>query len=638
MSESNQSHQSPNMNASAPPPQEGGSNGEFIVHTKHTCDVCFRRPIIGQRFASDVHANFDLCARCFEAYSFKPDIGLKEAVLIRDKKLSRDFVLKLKIIIGGDVQIRRVKVSEVWGESVSQLSFEKMMSLAASFALPEDKLDDAGVATFAVKAKATYIDEDGDEITMTSNDELDDAFLQILKMAKPFLITVTIPQDEAGKVSVVTAGKVKGMPKRIQVRKFEPSKKAFAVPMDKSPVGCKSANFFIHARHTCDGCQKTPIVGTRYHATKIPDFDLCATCFEKYEGDDLDFNPEIQERDRCMQQRWRNKGLCHASAPSNIAGIWDSTNGDLADFLKKVQESGASIESATVYHARPACKGFSVFEFPTKDSADSLKEVEESAEVEALASVPTIGRSLESPTSSNEEFFLSDADGSGSIAEAIGHTLDVCVAAIEAAIIEELEEVDSVEVRDNKARTQEPSKSKTTPNDNASLNEHVIASVATAADAFLVASSVVSSMTDILQRMDEAEKVEGVSQIAVPQSKDTFSSAASISSPSVNDNTLVEMPKVEDASDGEDEWSVVDEDDEKPKPNGTNIPSALSALSPVVTAKWDTELRQLHEMGFLDDRSNVDSLEHLEAAHMGVDSTEMVTVNAAVEHLVDRFA
>lgn len=169
------------------------------------------------------------------------------------------------------------------------------MSLAASFALPKNEVDDAGLAAFMAKAKATYIDQDGDEITMTSNDELDDAFVQVLERAKPFVITVSIPQVEAGKVSVATVGKVKGMPKRIQVRKIEPSKKVFALSMDKTLlVGSKPSNSFIHARHTCDGCQKTPIIGTRYHATKIPNFDLCMTCFEKYEGDDLDFKPEIQ--------------------------------------------------------------------------------------------------------------------------------------------------------------------------------------------------------------------------------------------------------------------------------------------------------------------------------------------------------
>ena len=45
-----------------------------------------------------------------------------------------------------------------------------------------------------------------------------------------------------------------------------------------------------------------------------------------------------------------------------------------------------------------------------------------------------------------------------------------------------------------------------------------------------------------------------------------------------------------------------------------------------------------HEMGFLNDRSNVDSLEYLEAAHMGVDSTEKVSANSAVEHLLGSLA
>jgi len=45
--------------------------------------------------------NFDLCGKCFTEYT-GPDIQLKEAVLIRDKKLSRDFVLKLRINNGGE--------------------------------------------------------------------------------------------------------------------------------------------------------------------------------------------------------------------------------------------------------------------------------------------------------------------------------------------------------------------------------------------------------------------------------------------------------------------------------------------------------------------------------------------------------
>ena len=49
---------------------------------------------------------------------------------------------------------------------------------------------------------------------------------------------------------------------------------------------------FIHGRHTCDGCLVTPIVGIRYHATNIPDYDLCQKCFPNYKGKDIVFAPE----------------------------------------------------------------------------------------------------------------------------------------------------------------------------------------------------------------------------------------------------------------------------------------------------------------------------------------------------------
>ena len=60
----------------------------------------------------------------------------------------------------------------------------------------------------------------------------------------------------------------------------------------ETEVSVTSPPFFVHARHTCDGCSSTPIIGTRYRATKIPDFDLCQKCFTSYEGEDLDFKPE----------------------------------------------------------------------------------------------------------------------------------------------------------------------------------------------------------------------------------------------------------------------------------------------------------------------------------------------------------
>jgi hypothetical protein len=46
---------------------------------------------------------------------------------------------------------------------------------------------------------------------------------------------------------------------------------------------------FIHGRHTCDGCLTTPIVGKRFHAVDMPDYDLCEPCRHNYKGEEMKF-------------------------------------------------------------------------------------------------------------------------------------------------------------------------------------------------------------------------------------------------------------------------------------------------------------------------------------------------------------
>jgi hypothetical protein len=48
---------------------------------------------------------------------------------------------------------------------------------------------------------------------------------------------------------------------------------------------------FIHGRHTCDCCLMSPIIGLRYHATNLPDYDLCQKCVVKYKGKNIAFEP-----------------------------------------------------------------------------------------------------------------------------------------------------------------------------------------------------------------------------------------------------------------------------------------------------------------------------------------------------------
>merc|ERR1719491_824201 len=210
-----------------------------------------------------------------------------------------------------------------------------------------------------------------------------------------------------------------------------------------------------------------------------------------------------------------------------------------------------------------------------------------------------------SPTASHDDSFLSDADGSGTIAEAIGHTLDVCVQAIEEAMADAMEgtEKAGAEVScSGKENPQKSSESKTSVDDDdvaratavaagafsvtsslvsslssvekvradvscrskespqksfeskTSVDEDVARAAAVAADAFSVASSLVSSMSNMLKEMDQENKVDDVSHAALLQP----SNAASTSVPSVvTSATIVEMPKVGNLSYEEDDWSVV---------------------------------------------------------------------------------
>jgi len=207
--------------------------------------------------------------------------------------------------------------------------------------------------------------------------------------------------------------------------------------------------------------------------------------------------------------------------------------------------------------------------------------------------------------------FLSDADGSGSIAEAIGRTLDVCVEEIEKAIADGVKEMDNVGAASSCSGKDIPL-----------FCEEDAATAA--ADAFSFASSMVSHVAEVLEKMDDAKKAAGASHDDTMESKSNGSllneadAAASTGVPSLvagatvlelddgnEETTSLEVPKVEDVSDSED-WSVVSDDKVQVK-HGDGIAhaeneadasvSSNEPLSPVVLAKWDTELVQLHQLG-----------------------------------------
>merc|ERR1712137_108569 len=127
-------------------------------------------------------------------------------------------------------------------------------------------------------------------------------------------------------------------------------------------------------------------------------------------------------------------------------------------------------------------------------------------------------------------------------------------------------------------------------------------------------------------------------------------------------------------SEAEEEWQVVVEDDQidgdaalarglamvgsalfESEVNGTadadassltnsadfSLPSSVPTesnyeISAAVTDRWSNQLFQLHELGFLDDAKNLEILERLNAANIGVDSDEEVSVTQVVSELLGR--
>mmetsp|Transcript_28335 Transcript_28335/g.58858 ORF Transcript_28335/g.58858 Transcript_28335/m.58858 type:complete len:834 (+) Transcript_28335:345-2846(+) len=806
---------------------------EFVVHKKHGCNKCYIKPIIGRRYRSNAICDYDLCEACFEAQD-GPKIGLTEVLLARDRETKNTFALKLKIDGGTDSQTRRLNVADLWDSSNSTLSFAKLIGIASDFAFnsrPAEKLE---------KVKVTYIDEDGDKITMSSDEELMEAFRQTLKKfpARVFRINATFPKEQATpKAPPVEAKKVEE--KRVDAPSKHEETKCLAQRPQRG-VRCVikgkgvdvssqvyDEKFFIHARHTCDGCSKTPIIGTRYHATKIPDFDLCETCFKEYKGEDLDFKPEIFDRDRPMQPRWLKKQLSMTQQVSplsdilkklkevnatasvqakvapkdHICGDNDCKNADKSvttvneglvsnavSIAKEVSASGTvedpptpskishknfSIEDASVStlggtsESKPVgaekehsvagtvkisspqsdvSPGGSILDdvsvgitVAAKESKSAIinqasttgiiDEPSSPSKISVGGSIPddvsvttkpasvkgdSISGSVQESSSSSkcsaEESFLDDADGNGSIAEVIGRTLDVFVQAMDEVVCE-IEKTDigtviseakskgaekvnfgvaqtSFKSSDTSPTNNEPkgeagdlkvanTEAKTADNatyksSNTSAAEHSKIKAHDIADTFSVASSMISSMTDVIKKVEEGNKSAGC---IVPFSSPKNEGSRDVPSV-VSGATILQSVKsatnesggaedtVENENSDTDEWSVIE--DEKRQAEGdetlakslsmigsalfdsdmtTSKPdiakdeevsasSASEALSSGSLARWETELKQLREMGFLDDRKNVDALENLEAAHIGVDSTDKVSVTAAVDYLL----
>lgn len=214
-------------------------------------------------------------------------------------------------------------------------------------------------------------------------------------------------------------------------------------------------------------------------------------------------------------------------------------------------------------------------------------------------------------------------------------SLDVCVRAMEDVLDDEMDQIKNLDKK---------------------------AIVNAAADTYSVGSSMISSVTDILKKMDDSKGSKGSLVSKTPaELPSTVSGASILMSVDDTDANNDAGAHVEDPSVDSDNWSMIEEEKHKEefagaakmigsflynsgviscaekgesKENSVDSVASVESLSPIVLAKWDEELKQLNELGFTDEHKNVDVLERLEASHVGCDSTDAVTVNAAVEALL----
>jgi len=97
---------------------------------------------------------------------------------ISDHEVDTGFVLKLTIDDGsGDAQTRRFDGADLWDSSNSTLSFAKLTTIARDFAFKRQ------IAEMVEKVKVSYIDDDGEKITISSDRELMESFRQAMQQS-----------------------------------------------------------------------------------------------------------------------------------------------------------------------------------------------------------------------------------------------------------------------------------------------------------------------------------------------------------------------------------------------------------------------------------------------------------------------
>ena len=614
-----------------------------------------------------VHSAFIGCYLQFLYNSFSSSIPFCH-VLTKSYFMVPILTLSLLFSIDGK---RRIAMQKLWDEAKDAVSFDQLVDLALHFS--NRKRGESEVVI-------TYIDEDGDVITISSDEELEDAFSQFLNKSPPVVhATAKFKKatEEMLNVRVEADNTLSARPTDSNMKKFLQLKKELLekkkamkesksgekatqtaqpemrdthtqvvdVPAPKKPVAAQEKTMdeslecfdkhFIHGRHTCDGCYVSPILGIRYHATNLPDYDLCQGCFQKYKGDEIIFQPEELDRDKHLQRRWQMRKLRserEAEYQKRSQGHRNTTQAVQPHQL--VREVASNFCDSALKEAIKRSlemqqkKSMESNTTEVCDKADICSTSESNIGPEKKESVVVEDASVES---SHQKDTATSKDPPSTLTDEI--------IAMLAPVNMSSDKKDSVVVED--ASEEKPSHQKDT---------------ATSKDA-------PSTLAELLIPVAPTHPPVSVNEpVAVPIGE----AASSHSGQSILDGE----EEIEIKSDGSNEWEVVNNNgnvddqvvaqaaqmlgsalfqsdmsnhvhvnEEESITSGlTSVPSIKTKSKPeissVLLSRYDNELKQLHSFGFLDDHKNIDALERLEASYIGVDSDEKVSLGMVVDLLL----
>jgi len=259
--------------ASAPPAvfQQSEANESSYIHRRHTCDSCLMNPIVGARYHAANMIDYDLCANCYPNYSGK----------------ETEFI---SYPTGNKI----VRENNPW--------LPVHPSLLRSPPCPS-----SNPAPEPAAGNKMVFSENGLPVHPA------------LLGSPPCPSSNPAPEPAAGNKMVFSENGLPVHPALLgsppcPSSNPAPEPAAASEPASEPAPSTESDSFpaenslpFIHGRHTCDSCLMNPIIGKRYHATNLKDYDLCEKCYPNYQGTEIQLEAAELPRDRAFQKRWNRR-------------------------------------------------------------------------------------------------------------------------------------------------------------------------------------------------------------------------------------------------------------------------------------------------------------------------------------------